>query len=196
MNFISIKPLYIKNGNYQTAPLCNHPAGRQGRKAQIRRGLRLWAPEIKGGADVHGRHARTIFPAREPSYHFYGVAFPIRAIFIISLEAINCLITLLFLGQNPLLITNHNFKDRRAEVGNSCASLSASCTYILLLFMSLAMRPCVCMICAFSSLLTGTLASHPRAKDRRGQPGPRGAAVQKDHGLRIPSTMGTPGAHG
>ena len=196
MNFISIKPLYIKNGNYKKAPLTNHPTGRRGRRAQIRRGLRLWAPEIQGGADVHGRHARTIFPARGPSYHFYGVAFPITAIFIISLEAIKCLITLLLLGQNPLLITNHNFKDRRAEVGSSGASLSDSCTYILLIFMSLAMRPCICMICAFSSFLAGMLASHPRAKDRSGQPGPHGAVVRKDHGLRIPSATGTLGAHG
>lgn len=54
------------------------------------------------------------------------------AIFVISLETIKCLITLVFfLSQNSLLITNHNFKDRRAGTGGGGASLSDSSTYLI-----------------------------------------------------------------
>ena len=56
------------------------------------------------------------------------------AIFVISLETIKCLITLVFLSQNSLLITNHNFKDRRVGAGGSCASLSDSCKYLIATF--------------------------------------------------------------
>lgn len=72
---------------------------------------------------MHGCPEHAVFLEPKPSHHFYGAAFPLTAIFVISLETIKCLITLVFffffLSQNSLLITNHNFKDRRAVESRS-----------------------------------------------------------------------------
>lgn len=75
----------------------------------------LWAPKMKGGAHVHGCLVQMAFLEPGPSRHFRGPAFPLTAIFVISLGTIKCLITL-FLIQNSLLITDHNFKDQGVHV--------------------------------------------------------------------------------
>lgn len=56
----------------------------------------LWAPKMKGGARVHGRLVHVAFLEPEPSHRFRGPAFPLTAIFVISLGTIKCLITLVF----------------------------------------------------------------------------------------------------
>lgn len=35
-------------------------------------------------------------PALEPGNHVYGVAFPVTAVFVISLETVKCVLTLVF----------------------------------------------------------------------------------------------------
>lgn len=95
-----------------------------------------------------------------------------------------------FLSQNSLLITNHNFKDRRAGAGVAVHFSLTPASILSLLLISLAVRLCACVIWPFSSLLAGTPASRPRIKTEQTAQALR-AAVWEDQALWVSSAVET-----